>query len=181
MTSTLIPAKRPVAAPAAGLVGVVLALLLIAAGVVLGRDVLIGTGAIDGAQWLPSAISWLDGLTAQQWMLPAGIGSAVVGLLLVIAAVKPRRRTHRPTSIDGVWMRKNDIVYLAKRTAADRPGVENAAATGSARKVKIRATTPAGADAGQVRADIAGAVNSALATLADSPKIVVKIKTGATK
>lgn len=181
MTSTLTPAKRPVAAPAAGWVGVVLALLLIAAGIVLGRDVLIGTGAIDGAQWLPSAVAWLDGLTAEQWMLPAGIGAVVLGIVLLIAALKPRRRTHRPTSIDGVWMRKSDIVYLARRTAADRPGVDDAVATGSARKVKVRASAHAGADIAQVRADVADAVGSALATLADSPKIAVKIKTGATK
>ncbi|AYJ47680.1 hypothetical protein [Rhodococcus sp. P1Y] len=94
----------PKAAPKATAVAVLLALALCALAVVAGRDALIEFGALTGGTWIAPAIDTLMGTTAQGWMLPAGIAAAVVGLVLVLLTLLPRRKTHRPTESDGVWI-----------------------------------------------------------------------------
>ena len=106
--------KKPVANPTAAVPAVLFALVLIAAGVVLGREALLKLGALDGSEWVGPAASNLDGLTAQQWMLPAGIAAVVIGFVLVFVAIRPRRRTHRALTEQGVWLRKGDVAAVAR-------------------------------------------------------------------
>lgn len=96
----------PKAAPRASAVAVVLALALCVVGVVLGRDASIEFGLVDGAPWIAPAIDWLLGVTVLGAMLPIGIVAAVIGLVLLVCAVLPRSRTHRPSGSDGVWIAK---------------------------------------------------------------------------
>ena len=90
------PAKPPVAAPMASVCAVVLALGLIGAGAVAVRDVLVTTGAVAGSSWTVAGLARLDGLTAPGWMLPGGLARGVLGFVMLLVAVAPRRRTHRP-------------------------------------------------------------------------------------
>lgn len=56
------PGRAPVAAPAAGYAGTVIALLLLGLGVIALRDSAVSAGWMDGQLFLPSAIGWIDGL-----------------------------------------------------------------------------------------------------------------------
>ncbi|MDJ0393665.1 hypothetical protein QMK17_10020 [Rhodococcus sp. G-MC3] len=94
----------PKAAPKATGIAVVLALLLCVAGVIVGRDALIAFGAVTGSPWIGPALNSIVDLTVQTWMLPVGIAVGVVGLVLVVAALLPRSRTHRRSDAEGVWL-----------------------------------------------------------------------------
>lgn len=96
----------PKAAPKASGIAVVLAFLLCVGAVLLGRDAAIEFGALTGAQWIGPSIESLLATTVQTWMLPAGVVLAVVGVALVVLALVPRLRTHRPSGADGVWLRQ---------------------------------------------------------------------------
>jgi len=170
-------AKVPVAPPAATLLAVVLAVGVIALGVVAFRDALIDGGAIAGTPWITPALQFLDGLSAQSWMLPAGLGIAVIGVLLIAAAVKPRKRTHRPlrTAPDS-WIAAHDVARVARGAATTVTGVGTAAASGSARRLTVSITPLAGFDTTDLSEAVRSTVSAALAPLANPPRIKIRIK-----
>lgn len=96
----------PKAAPKATGVAVVLAILLVIVGIICGRDALIEFGAVESEPWIGRSIDTMLDLTVQTWMLPAGIALCILGLILVVAAMLPRRRTHILSDSEGVWIRR---------------------------------------------------------------------------
>lgn len=116
----------PKAAPKATAIAVALALLLILAGIVTGRDALISFGAVSGSGWLDPALGYIVDLTVQPWMLPAGIAIGVVGLVLLLISVLPRRTTHTLSNAEGVWIgkpRRRRVSSVGRAAAvADRIG-----------------------------------------------------------
>lgn len=169
-------AKTPVAAPAATGVSVVLAVGLIALGIVAIRDALIDGGALAGAPWITPALDYLDGLTAQTWMLPAGVGIAVVGALLIIAALKPRKRTHQPLRTQDTWIASRDISRVARATATNITGVASATVSGSTRQLTVEVTPLAGFDRTGLTETVRANVSEALAPLVTVPRIKTRIK-----
>lgn len=99
-------APVPKAAPKASGVALVLALLLCGGAVILGRDALIDLGAVNGASWIGPAIDSVLSVTVQSWMLPAGAAVGVLGIVLLLLALVPRLRTHRPSGTEGVWIKR---------------------------------------------------------------------------
>jgi len=109
--------RTPSAAPAAAPWAVLLALVVLALGVVGIRDALIAAGAFGGSSWTKNTANAIDGLTARMWMIPAGIGLAVLGLWWLLAALKPRKRTEISLSgTPGAWMRPGDLARLVQPT-----------------------------------------------------------------
>jgi hypothetical protein len=174
--TALVAAKPPVAAPAATGVALLLAIALISLGVVAGRDALLATGAITGSPWIAAALHYLDGLTVHTWMIPAGLGAAVVGLLLLFAAIKPRRRTHRPLAATATWIRSRDILRLARCAAEPVTGVAEAVATGSDRRITLTITTVGGFDTAALKDTVHAAVTEALTPLAKCPRVRIRTK-----
>ncbi|WP_137149520.1 DUF6286 domain-containing protein [Mycolicibacterium sp. CR10] len=170
------PAKAPVAVPAASAVTLALALALTALGFVAARDVLLSAGAITGSPWIVNALNYLDGLTAQGWMVPAGIAAAVLGLLLVFAAVKPRRRTHQPLTTADAWITTRDLRRVARGAAVALTGVTAATVTGSARKITVAVTPVGGYDTAELTDAVNVAVTKALAPMARPPRVRIRIK-----
>lgn len=168
--------KKPVAAPTASIPAVVLALVFIAAGVILGREALLVFGAISGPEWVLPAAQSLDGLTAQDWMLPAGIAALIVGLALVVVALGPRRRTHRPLETADVWLRKDDVAAIARAAALDSTGVDTAGAKARARTVKVTVTSATGDDSAELKNSVAKSVETALHPLESAPKVRTKVR-----
>ncbi len=78
--------------------GVLIALALTAVGAVAIRD-----AVTSDTEWIGTALGWLGNAHWQWWLWPAAVVAALVGLVLLVAAVKPRRRTHVPVG-DGVWV-----------------------------------------------------------------------------
>ncbi|KQY55789.1 hypothetical protein ASD11_14885 [Aeromicrobium sp. Root495] len=122
-----IPAPR--ARPAASAVAVVVALLLVGLAVVAVRELALAQGWATGASWTGAVVDRADGRSADVASTVVGVVAAVVGLWLVLLAVKPARRTHRRTQLDSdTWISDNAILTLVTRAAEDTPGVAEAAA-----------------------------------------------------
>lgn len=176
-TAPTVSAKPPIAAPAATVVAVVLALAVIGVGIVAVRDVLVSAGLITGAPWIISVLNHLDGLTAQSWMLPAGVAVAVLGVLLVFAAVKPRRRSHLPLSAPDTWITARDVTRLTQSSVQALTGVAAATVGGSGRrKLKLTVTALAGYDTSAVQTAAHAAAAKVVAELARPPRVRVRIK-----
>lgn len=171
----LVAGPEPKAAPAASAVGVLGSLAVIGGGVIAIREVLVGSGAVTGSRWLPSAVDWIDGLEPQAWMVPAGIGAAVLGLVLMLLAVKPRRSTHRSLLADGVYLRRKDLAALLETTVGRVDGVGTGRVVTSKRRATVSVTALPGADTAAVRRGATDAVAREVAILSEVPKVKVKV------
>jgi hypothetical protein len=109
-------------------------------------------------------------------MITAGLGAAVVGLLLLFTAIKPRRRTHRPLAATGTWIKPRDIRRLARCAAEPVTGVAEAVATGSHRRITLTITTVGGFDVVALKDTVHAAVTEALTPLAKSPRVRIRTK-----
>ncbi|TPG33030.1 DUF6286 domain-containing protein [Mycolicibacterium hodleri] len=171
--------RAPVAAPTAGYVGALVALLLLAVGAMALRDAAVDWGWLRGAPWITTAISGLDGLTHQVWMLPAGVVAVLLGLWSITAGLRPRRRTALAVSArTSVWIPRADLARLATAAADTVPGVLSAKASASLRTVSVTAVVTTGGDAA-LDAAINAAVTEALnGFIVDTPRIKVRTRTG---
>jgi hypothetical protein len=157
-----------------GMVGPVLALLLAALGVLLIRDALIAFDVLPGTALLPATLDRLSGWTAEWWMVPAGAATALVGLWLVVTALRPRSRKTLPvTSATGVFLHVRDVARLASDAAEDVDGVVSATATASRRTVTVavRSTAMPGIVEG-----VTDAVTRRLRTLETPPRVKVHVR-----
>lgn len=148
-------------------VGIVLALLLTALGVVAVRDALVAGDVLAGTPWLQAAITPLDGLQPAGWVLPVGLVLFALGWWLLLAALRPRPRTIFAVQAQtGVFVRPRDVQRLAVTAAEHVDGVLSAKASVTRRKVTVTATTTGDERTGdQVRL----AVRDGLAPLASPP------------
>jgi hypothetical protein len=99
----------------------------------------------------------------------------VLGLWLVLTALRPRRRT--AIALDartGVFLRPRDVAELARNAARDVDGVTSAKVTAGRRKVAVvaRATARDG-----VEQKITQAVTIRLQALTKAPRVRVTVKT----
>ncbi len=168
--------RTPTATPAAAPWAVLLALVVLALGVVGIRDGLVAAGAFGGSSWTKNTANAIDGLTARTWMIPAGIGLAVLGLWWLLAALKPRKRTEISLSgTPGAWMRPGDLARLVQPTVENVEGVVSASTSATRRTVTVKATTTA-RDSAQVRTALTEAVGDRLAALRRAPRVKVKAR-----
>jgi len=168
--------RTPTAAPAAAPWAVLLALVVLALGVVGIRDALIAAGAFGGSSWTKNTANAIDGLTARTWMIPVGIGLAVLGLWWLLAALKPRKRTEISLSgTPGAWMRPGDLARLAQPTVENVDGVVSASTSATRRTVTVKATTTA-RDSAEVRTAVTEAVGDRLSAVGRAPRVKVKAR-----
>jgi hypothetical protein len=163
----------------AGYAGTVVALLMLGAGVMALRDSAVSAGWLDGRPFTTTFIGWLDGLTFTWWMIPVGLLAVVVGAWCIYAALRPRRRTAVAVAArSSVWMAPADLARVATRAAETVPGVLDAHASATLRKITITAHTTAGSGAPQIKSAVADAVLSAASIVRTPPKIRVRTRTG---
>lgn len=168
------PPKAPAGSTA---VGILIALVLVGAGVLGVHDGLTGLGWASGRAWLPPALEAVDGAHAATWMLVVAAVLALLGLWLVLLALKPRRRTHLPApdrEID-LWSTPAALAAVARRAADRQSGVMSATAQARRRRVDVDVTTRDGADAG-VDARVQEAVEQNLEGLLP-PRVRVRVRT----
>ncbi|WP_061007355.1 DUF6286 domain-containing protein [Mycolicibacterium mucogenicum] len=172
------PGRSPVAAATARYVAVALALVVMLGGAVSLREAGIELGWVDGAPWIGAAITALNGLRSQWWMVPAGAVALILGLWLVVVAVRPRRKTVVAVDAAGsVWMRPRDVARLASHAASCVPGVEVLNSAATRRKVTMYVGITGMESDAAAKGSIAAAVGSATEILVPTPKIVVRIGT----
>ncbi|BDH59637.1 hypothetical protein [Tsukamurella sp. PLM1] len=88
----------------ASIAAVPLLLAVLALGVIALRDTAVSFGWIAGSRWL-DAVPGVADTRWQWWTWPGAVGAVVVGLALVVTALKPRRHSHTPYS-DDLWFRR---------------------------------------------------------------------------
>ena len=165
-------AKPPVGVGPVPFVGAVLALVLVAVGLAGIRDALVAIGAVEGEPWIDSVVDTVDGWQPQFWLVPAGIALVLLGVWLILVALRPRSRTGVAVrAATGVFLRTGDVERLAARAASDVDGVLSARSSASHRKVEVRVAVTGGANtADRVRT----AVQDALQPLESIPTVQVK-------
>lgn len=167
----LAAAPRPAGPGVARRTGLLLAALLFALGVVAIHAALVGLDVVGGPSLVDEVVERVDGLSPQDWMLPAGAALALVGVLLVAAAVWPRpRRSLELESSTGVYASRRAIEAVAVDAAGRHPGVVTSRAMARRGYVVVRIGTDG--DAG-IATEVATDVRSRLGRLAGSPDVRV--------
>jgi hypothetical protein len=152
--------------------------LLVAVGVIGIRDGIVATGWMGGSMWTANVVNWIDGLTFAPWMIPAGIAAILVGLVVLLVALAPRRTTAVELSgKTSVVIAHRDIARIAESAARTVPGVISARADSRRRSVTVRVATT-GQDATTVKSAVSQAVGAALSALSSQPKIGVRTRSG---
>ncbi|QIG42159.1 hypothetical protein G5V58_04705 [Nocardioides anomalus] len=165
--------SSPTKAPAAARLALLVALLLLAVAVVAVRDLAVTQGWVSGRSWTRHLVAAVDGTQASTGLALLGIVVAVVGLLVLLGALWPARRTHVPLGdTPDAWLTPAAVAALARSVADRSAGVlEARTEKTSRRRVRVVVTaaedTPAAAGAAQRDVD---------AALARLPRPVVTVR-----
>lgn len=119
------------------LVGAVLCAL---AGVI-ARDLGVRYGAErPGDSWVADALRWFSGLPVNAWTVAAGIAVAALGVVVAVAALRPRPRTHvRFASGTSIWLRPVDIARISTYTTIQETGATNVRSQATRTRLQVRA------------------------------------------
>lgn len=171
------PAKAPVASPKARWLAILFGLLLIAVAVVIGRDLLIRADHLSGDTWLPPVFDWFGSFDRKQFALATAIISGGIALLLLIAVVAPRRRTHM--ELDPLWLRPVDVARLATSTTRGVAGVVAANSVATRKKLTVTVIPARGsgtADLETLKQSIVQALHERLGGLIDEGGVALKVR-----
>lgn len=131
-------AKDPRGFPGVVVLGAVWALLLIGLGVLAGHDTLVYTGALSGEPWIERMLTAVDGSEASYWLVIAGAAAVLLGLALLVAAIRPRAHLGRQVRAStGVFLLDRGLRRLVSTAAADVDGVDSASASTGRRKLRV--------------------------------------------
>ncbi|WP_430785263.1 DUF6286 domain-containing protein [Actinoplanes sp. G11-F43] len=168
-------APAPTGAGPVGVVGPVLAVLLLGAGAVTIREALTGFGIIGGAPLLPGIARTADNALTGAWPIPLGAALLLTGLGLIGTALRPRvRRTFTLTGRTGIFVTRRDVARIASDAAAEVDGVLAARSTVSRRRVVTTIHT-LGAEPAPAAA-VREAIGARLQRLAEPPAVQVRTR-----
>lgn len=176
--------RRPLGTLPALIPGIVLSVVAVGIGVVGVHDALVHwtrSGSwdllrVNGPTWTGAAIHWIEQLTPQLWMTFAGAALVLLGISLVVLALKPRRvRGVAVTSSTYMWVEQAGVGRLAVAAAAKVPGVRSARGSAGRRTVKVTVDAGSG-DSQALATSVRDTVAVALTPLARTPRITVSVK-----
>ena len=168
----------PLAPAAASYAGAALAVVVLALGVVGIRDALVSVGWTGGQRWIPEVLAAVDGAEPASWTAAAGVGVAVLGAVLIVAAVMPRkRRSVRAAANTAVYLDLTEVARLAAAAAESVAGVADARSTATRRTLTVRCAVTGTPEAG-LSAAVRDAVSAELGELQPSPRIRVRLAKG---
>jgi len=111
-------------------------------------------------------------------LIALAVVALLVGLLLLVVSVRPRRSTHQhvPGEDDrvDVWIASAAVDTVATNAAKDAPGVLSTHPKTSARRARVNGGTTPGAERDQVVDTVQQLVGERLGSLSDRP---VKVHT----
>lgn len=128
------------AQPAARALAVIIGILLIALGAAAGYEFWVNATHSSQPSLLKPVLDYITKTSYQTWMFIVAIIVAIIALLLIIAALKPRKTTHVAYHYGDttLQLRKVDFARLLTVTALGYPGVRGAESTVSKRKATVR-------------------------------------------
>jgi len=136
------PARVPTGPAAAAVVGILVPLVLIGAGVLAVRDALIRSGSTGGSPLLPRGGRWIAGITPGSLLLGLSVAAVVVGLVLLLLGVK--RRSRPDLVLDApvpIHLHSGDVARVAAATADQVDGVRSARATATGSRIRVTVHT----------------------------------------
>ena len=103
-------------------------------------------------------------------MVAVAVGCLLVGLYFVYAAVRPRRRTHRPLRATGLWTRDTDVARRLSAIALDDDNTVSATTkvTSNRAHVRVFVSSPGG--------ELSDRLHASTATLARPPRVSVDLR-----
>ncbi len=141
-TTTLGAAKAPVGPGVISLLSLLAALALTALGVVAGHDALAWGGVVQGDPWTRLMVRALDARQASPWLVPIGVLLVLLGLWLLVVALRPRPRPATQLKAQtGVYLRTRDVARLSRGAAESVGGVLSADTRASRRAVDVTVHT----------------------------------------
>ncbi len=151
-------------------------------GVVFLRDALLAAGALTGSPWLTWFADKAEVISASSpWMLWAGPVAVVVGLILVVAALKPRKATHWAAEEPGVYIGRADAAGSSPTRRTSRPPSSPPGPDVSGRRaLRVTARTVSNDTAG-VTTEVDRAVTHRLAALRPTPSVRTRVVTSSPK
>ncbi len=172
------PARPPVGVGASPLVAQLLALLVVATGVVGVQEAVSRVGLVGGPSWVGSTASALDGLSPPPWLLLAAVVLAVVGLLLLVVALKRRpRKSLTLQAQTGVYLRTGDLAKLVSERLDGLDAASDTSVDVSRRKIQVTVVSIAPQDHNQaVTSAIDERLAPCLAAIESPPRVKVTIK-----
>lgn len=161
--------------PAAVLTAVVIAAGLIALGVLAVRELGVREGWWQGQSWAAGLLDAVDGLTPSDPLTGVAVLVLLVGLVLILTAARPARRTHiLVADSEQLWLTPRSIGGIATRVADRTEGVVAADLTSAtSRRISITVTTDGSVD--RVTTSVQDNISSAFDGL-DIPRIRLKTK-----
>jgi len=154
--------------------GIVVAVLLIACGVVAAQEALAAqslAGLTPADGWVRQVVGAIEGSTLGPAAIVAGAVAAVVGIMVLVAAWRDSPRPARLRDTPAVELHAQDVARLASAAAQDVDGVLAATSTASRRAVVVRVTATGGAN---VPGEVAEAVKARLAAVEPTPQVRVR-------
>jgi hypothetical protein len=174
--------RAPTAAPPAAAIAVLLALSMLAAGVVALRDAAVSWGWVQGTRWTDLAITHIDGLRFHGPILGAGALAVAVGAWMIAGALRRRPRTAvalvAPTS---VWTPTRDIARIASHTAGTVAGVIHVRAKATRRKIVVTAELADPAISAEVKCAITTALEDVNTIFVQPLRLRVRVKEGTSR
>ncbi len=178
--SAMTAAKAPVGTGPAPLVALLLALGLIALGVVGIQEALVRSGATTGTSWTTWVLTRLDGVTPADWMLVVFVIAAIVGILLLLIAFRRRpRKTLAVRATTGVYLRTRDLARLADHHLDGIDGITDVNTAASGNRLRVTATTLEPKARNTALSDtLRERLAPCLEALEPAPKVSVSIRNG---
>ncbi|MCC3765315.1 DUF6286 domain-containing protein [Glycomyces sp. TRM65418] len=166
--------RDPRRRPAVAWYGLVGALLLAGLAVLAGQHFAAERGWTSHESWLRRAMGFLEDPRPSTWIVAGGIAAAILGLLFLVIACLPARRSHRRAEgHPNLWVSRQAIEAMAADAAERAPGVLHGRATLRRRRLHVEALLVPDAPNGV--AGIAEAVGDRLSGLTD-PEVSVQAK-----
>ena len=140
-----LPKSRP---GAAGFMWFLTVVFLLVAAIAI-HDAVVARGHVSGPSWFGTASHAIGQMQYGQWVLPAGIILALVGVITMVRSLLPARVRYFPIHSEAaVWMRPVDVCRLCTHAAQEVYGVTRASTATNDKKVTVSIYTagPASAD-----------------------------------
>jgi Family of unknown function (DUF6286) len=169
-------AKAPVRSTSLTILGLVWAAVLMAAGAVGIHDGLATTEAVDDP-WIPRAIEYVDGIQPNDDVLIATGAGGLIGLVLVVLALWPRRRRKivlRSTA--GVSVRQRHLERMVAGRMETLDGVLRCRVAARGRTVTVEARSAPGIDTGKLFGEVASQARDDLDPLPHRPDLRILVR-----